>query len=224
MRICDCSLGFSLFILGDKNIILDVFISIETVVVGQRDTRGRVSGRMPVRGKYRQWERKRWGEEMFRWGIVKNINLRESIETVWSQERSCIRKSHWNVSLWFLRPRSRTPVASWNLFRISFSSQRHKIVSQTNHYTCLHHKSKSVHFQEEIQILNSSITDAFSVKIVTGNFQGILRIYLPTKRGMYQNSDLLLEQDLGAPILQVAAGRLIPWVEISFVMFKFYHV
>ncbi|PRP80528.1 hypothetical protein PROFUN_11841 [Planoprotostelium fungivorum] len=47
------------------------------------------------------------------------------------------------------------------------------------------------------------------VKVVTGSFQGILRIYLP-RRGAFQSGDLLLEHDVGAPIMQVSAGRFIP--------------
>lgn len=48
-----------------------------------------------------------------------------------------------------------------------------------------------------------------SVKVVTGSFQGMLRVHLPLKAD-FRIEDLLLEQDLGAPILQVSVGRFIP--------------
>lgn len=48
-----------------------------------------------------------------------------------------------------------------------------------------------------------------SVKIITGSFQGVLRVHHPVKAG-FRIEDLLLEQDLGAPILQVSVGRFIP--------------
>mmetsp|Transcript_22638 Transcript_22638/g.70294 ORF Transcript_22638/g.70294 Transcript_22638/m.70294 type:complete len:843 (+) Transcript_22638:343-2871(+) len=44
------------------------------------------------------------------------------------------------------------------------------------------------------------------VKIVTGSFQGTLRIYLPRDRD-FRVEDLLLEQKLSDPILQVEAGQ-----------------
>ncbi|CAN0492758.1 unnamed protein product [Scytosiphon promiscuus] len=47
------------------------------------------------------------------------------------------------------------------------------------------------------------------VKIVTGSFQGVLRAHHPAKAGFHVE-DLLLEEDLGAPILQVSIGRFIP--------------
>ncbi len=46
-------------------------------------------------------------------------------------------------------------------------------------------------------------------KIVTGTFKGVLRIYAPKEQN-FRAPDVRLEQDLGAPILQVAAGRFIP--------------
>ncbi|CAM9513060.1 unnamed protein product, partial [Hapterophycus canaliculatus] len=46
-------------------------------------------------------------------------------------------------------------------------------------------------------------------KIVTGSFQGVLRVHNPVNAG-FHIEDLLLEQDLGAPILQVSVGRFIP--------------
>lgn len=48
-----------------------------------------------------------------------------------------------------------------------------------------------------------------SVKVVTGSFQGVLRVHHPVKAD-FRIEDLLLEQDLGAPILQVSVGRFIP--------------
>jgi len=43
-------------------------------------------------------------------------------------------------------------------------------------------------------------------KIITASYQGILRIYHPKKRD-YKIEDLCLEQDMGAPIIQMAVGR-----------------
>mmetsp|Transcript_9744 Transcript_9744/g.17769 ORF Transcript_9744/g.17769 Transcript_9744/m.17769 type:complete len:906 (+) Transcript_9744:236-2953(+) len=51
--------------------------------------------------------------------------------------------------------------------------------------------------------------DEQNLKIVSGTFKGILRIFAPRTQG-FRASDLRLEQDLGAPILQVAAGKFIP--------------
>eukprot|EP01012_Entosiphon_sulcatum_P026014 TRINITY_DN3140_c0_g1_i1.p1 TRINITY_DN3140_c0_g1~~TRINITY_DN3140_c0_g1_i1.p1 ORF type:complete len:869 (-),score=169.44 TRINITY_DN3140_c0_g1_i1:72-2678(-) len=48
-----------------------------------------------------------------------------------------------------------------------------------------------------------------SDKIITGSFSGILRIYLPKQKG-YKPDDLLLEQNLDAPILQISVGRFLP--------------
>eukprot|EP01064_Diplonema_japonicum_P016658 TRINITY_DN24663_c0_g1_i1.p1 TRINITY_DN24663_c0_g1~~TRINITY_DN24663_c0_g1_i1.p1 ORF type:complete len:838 (+),score=128.30 TRINITY_DN24663_c0_g1_i1:34-2547(+) len=45
-------------------------------------------------------------------------------------------------------------------------------------------------------------------KIVTGSFQGILRVYQPKQKG-YKADDLLLEQELDGPVLQLAAGRFL---------------
>jgi len=45
-----------------------------------------------------------------------------------------------------------------------------------------------------------------SQTVVVGSLQGILRIWRPEKRD-YSAHDLLLEQDLGAPILQVSLGN-----------------
>jgi hypothetical protein len=44
------------------------------------------------------------------------------------------------------------------------------------------------------------------VHIVTGSFQGQLRIYLPQARA-FQPEDALLEVDLGSSILQLEIGR-----------------
>lgn len=49
------------------------------------------------------------------------------------------------------------------------------------------------------------------VKIITGSFAGALRIYQPSGSS-YLPSDLLLEQQMPAPILQVAIGKFIPAV------------
>lgn len=49
------------------------------------------------------------------------------------------------------------------------------------------------------------------VKIITGSFAGVLRIYQPGGSS-YVPSDLLLEQQMPAPILQVAIGKFIPAV------------
>ena len=45
-----------------------------------------------------------------------------------------------------------------------------------------------------------------TAKIVTGSFRGMLRIYSVKQRD-FKADDLLLEQDLGSAILQIAAGR-----------------
>lgn len=47
------------------------------------------------------------------------------------------------------------------------------------------------------------------VKIVTGSLNGILRVYYPTQNE-FKIEHLLLEEDLGQPILQVAIGYFIP--------------
>ena len=46
-------------------------------------------------------------------------------------------------------------------------------------------------------------------KIVTGSFSGMLRIYFPRGKG-YRIEDLMVEQTLGKPILQVEIGKFIP--------------
>ena len=45
-----------------------------------------------------------------------------------------------------------------------------------------------------------------ALKIVTGSFSGVLRIYAPRSRE-FKVEDLLLEIGLGAPILQLECGR-----------------
>jgi hypothetical protein len=49
-------------------------------------------------------------------------------------------------------------------------------------------------------------------KIVTGSFQGMLRIYHPKQAG-HQVDDLMLEASLDAPVLQLSAGRFIAYGE-----------
>jgi Bardet-Biedl syndrome 9 protein len=46
-------------------------------------------------------------------------------------------------------------------------------------------------------------------KIAVGSLQGMLRIYSPT-RPQFRVEDLILEESLGAPILQLLLGRFIP--------------
>ena len=46
-------------------------------------------------------------------------------------------------------------------------------------------------------------------KIVVGSLTGMLRIYSPTKPG-YRIEDLVIEEDLGVPILQLLMGKFIP--------------
>eukprot|EP00760_Papus_ankaliazontas_P038287 PhM_4_TR9053/c0_g1_i1/m.60036/K19398/BBS9; Bardet-Biedl syndrome 9 protein len=46
-------------------------------------------------------------------------------------------------------------------------------------------------------------------KIVVGTFQGVLRVYSPKGKGL-RADDLLLEQQLDAPVLSVLLGRFIP--------------
>lgn len=48
-----------------------------------------------------------------------------------------------------------------------------------------------------------------SDKIAVGSLQGMLRIYNPT-RPSYRIEDLILEETLGAPILQLLIGLFIP--------------
>ena len=46
-------------------------------------------------------------------------------------------------------------------------------------------------------------------KIVVGSLEGTLRIYHPAQ-AEFRIEDLVHEEDLGAPILQLCIGRLIP--------------
>jgi Bardet-Biedl syndrome 9 protein len=48
-----------------------------------------------------------------------------------------------------------------------------------------------------------------SLKVITGSFSGLLRIFNPRKRD-FKVEDLLLEHNLNLPILQIEAGRFIP--------------
>ena len=48
-----------------------------------------------------------------------------------------------------------------------------------------------------------------AMKIITGSFEGILRIYFP-RNAEYRIEDLMVEQSLGQPILQIEIGRFIP--------------
>ena len=46
-------------------------------------------------------------------------------------------------------------------------------------------------------------------KIVVGSLAGMLRVLQPSGND-YQVKDLLFEQDLGSPILQISLGRFVP--------------
>eukprot|EP00744_Colponema_vietnamica_P033798 GILI01056283.1.p1 GENE.GILI01056283.1~~GILI01056283.1.p1 ORF type:complete len:171 (+),score=15.28 GILI01056283.1:113-625(+) len=46
------------------------------------------------------------------------------------------------------------------------------------------------------------------LKVITGSFQGMLRVYYPKQRE-YKIDDLVLEQNLEQPILQLEAGRFV---------------
>lgn len=45
-------------------------------------------------------------------------------------------------------------------------------------------------------------------KIVVGSFKGLVRIYLPHPPE-YSPDHVILERDMGAPVLQVAVGRFV---------------
>lgn len=49
------------------------------------------------------------------------------------------------------------------------------------------------------------------MKIITGSYNGILRILKPTSRNN-KTEDLLLEQDVNRPILQIACGQFIGYL------------
>ena len=59
---------------------------------------------------------------------------------------------------------------------------------------------------------NVDNADPPSDKIVVGSLGGFLRIYSPTRPG-YRIEDLVIEEDLGAPVLQVLMGKFIPSTE-----------
>ncbi len=46
-------------------------------------------------------------------------------------------------------------------------------------------------------------------KIIVGSFQGLVRIYLP-QPPTSSPEHVLLEKDMGVPVLQVTVGRFIP--------------
>jgi hypothetical protein len=50
-----------------------------------------------------------------------------------------------------------------------------------------------------------------AAKVVTGSFQGMLRIYNPRERD-FKIEDLMLEQNLEEPILQLEAGYFSSYV------------
>jgi len=47
-------------------------------------------------------------------------------------------------------------------------------------------------------------------KIITGSFQGILRIFYP-RQAAFRIEDLMLEKRLDYPIIQLTMGRFIPY-------------
>lgn len=49
-------------------------------------------------------------------------------------------------------------------------------------------------------------------KVVVGSLNGILRVYYPA-RPNFRVEDLVLEENLGKPILQVLLGRFLPGTE-----------
>ena len=53
-----------------------------------------------------------------------------------------------------------------------------------------------------------------AAKVVTGSLQGVLRVFGP-KEPEYSPDDLLLEENLGIPILQVEIGRFVSYVSSS---------
>jgi Bardet-Biedl syndrome 9 protein len=57
-----------------------------------------------------------------------------------------------------------------------------------------------------IAVGNADNRKGASQTVVAGSLQGILRVWRPEKRD-FSPSDLLLEQDLGAPIIQVSLGN-----------------
>lgn len=63
--------------------------------------------------------------------------------------------------------------------------------------------------------IEREITCSIVGKIVVGTFQGLLRIYAPVRRDSFLPADLRLEQQLGGPILQVVAGRILSYVHCA---------
>lgn len=52
-----------------------------------------------------------------------------------------------------------------------------------------------------------------SDKIAVGSFQGMFRMYSPTKP-QFKVEDLVLEESLGLPILQLLLGKFIPSTDL----------
>jgi hypothetical protein len=50
-------------------------------------------------------------------------------------------------------------------------------------------------------------------KLITGSYQGFLRIYSP-QSGEFKSEQLLYEQQLEAPILQIALGRFLTYLRV----------
>lgn len=57
-------------------------------------------------------------------------------------------------------------------------------------------------------MLRTSCDVCSTDKIVVGSFQGLVRIYLP-RPPEYSPDHVILEKDMGAPVLQVAVGRFL---------------
>jgi Bardet-Biedl syndrome 9 protein len=60
-----------------------------------------------------------------------------------------------------------------------------------------------------ICIANVDNEEANEDKIIVGSFEGILRIFRPNRRmtNKFTVDDLIIEKNLGYPILQVSCGR-----------------
>jgi Bardet-Biedl syndrome 9 protein len=58
-------------------------------------------------------------------------------------------------------------------------------------------------------VANADNDESGDAKIVTGSFQGTLRVFYP-RQADFRIEDLVLEERLNAPILQIEAGRFIP--------------
>eukprot|EP01083_Nonionella_stella_P086920 241654_1 len=59
-----------------------------------------------------------------------------------------------------------------------------------------------------LEVANIDNDPSENAKIIIGNFQGVLKVFLP-RQSDYKIEDLLLEQNLGQPILQLGVGRFI---------------